>query len=83
MQTLIINNNSKHLKELRSLFDDATIIDKSDLTNKLEIKKYDLLVFSGGSDIPTVLRHPDEYRLEMNLIKKVMFPLLVSAWESK
>lgn len=76
MKTLIINNNSKHLDELKSLFKNVEIINKENLNEHLNLNNYDLLVLSGGSNVPTVLRHPDEYNFEMNLIRETNIPII-------
>lgn len=76
MKTLIINNHSKYTTELSSFFPGATIIDKEKLTDAIDISNYDLLVFSGGSNGPTVLRHPEEYIFEIDLVKKSTIPML-------
>ena len=76
MKTLLVNNHTKHLKELISLFSNTTIIEKENLKNGVDLSLYDLLVFSGGSDVPTVLRHPEEYSLEMNLIREANISIL-------
>ncbi len=76
MKTLIIDNNSKHIEELKSLFKEAEIINKKNLNNDLKLNKYDLLVLSGGSNVPTVLRHPNEYSFEMNLIRTSNIPII-------
>ncbi len=76
MKTLIINNHSKHIEELKSLFINAEIINKENLDKSINLKEYDLLILSGGSNVPTVLRHPDEYSFEMNLIKETNIPII-------
>jgi len=76
MKTIIINNNSKHIKELASLFSDVVILDKKNLTQDFDINGYDLLILSGGSNVPTVLRHPEEYTFEIELVRKNSIPIL-------
>jgi anthranilate/para-aminobenzoate synthase component II len=76
MKTLIINNHSNYIKELVSLFSDVVIIDKQTLTKDFNITNYDLIVLSGGSNVPTVLRHPEEYIYEISIIKESKIPVL-------
>ena len=76
MKALIINNHSKYIKELSSLFSDVIVLDKENLTKDFDITSYDLLVLSGGSNVPTVLRHPEEYAFEINLVKNKQIPVL-------
>lgn len=76
MKTLVINNHSKHIKELSSLFSDVTILDKEKITKNFDITNYNLLVLSGGSNVPTVLRHREAYAFEINLIKQSKIPVL-------
>jgi hypothetical protein len=37
MKTIIINNHSKYIKELASLFSDVVILDKKNLTQDFDI----------------------------------------------
>lgn len=76
MKTLIINNHSKYIKELVSSFSDVVVVDKENLTEDFNTNDYNLIVVSGGSDIPTVLRHPEKYICEINIIKKSKIPVL-------
>lgn len=76
MKILIINNNSKYIQELALMFPGADIVNKKNLRKDLNLSNYDLAVLSGGSNVPTVLRHPEEYFFEINLIKKGEIPVL-------
>lgn len=76
MKILIIDNHTKYIKELSSLFSDVTILNKENLTKDFDITNYDLLVFSGGSNIPTVLRHPEKYIFEIDLVKRSNIPVI-------
>ncbi len=76
MKTLLINNHTKHLVELCSLFDNPVVIEKEHLTMDLNIDGYDLIVFSGGSNVSTVLENPEEYFTEMDIIKQAKIPVL-------
>ena len=76
MKTLLINNHSKHVEELAALFPDCVIMQKEDLTDGIDMGLYDLLVISGGSDIPSVYWHPEAYSIETELIRTVAIPVL-------
>lgn len=76
MKALIINNRTTHLEELRSLFIDSVVIEKENLDNNLDISGYDVIVFSGGSNTPTVLEHPEYYTSEINIIKQSKIPIV-------
>ncbi len=76
MQTLIIDNHTKHLSELVSLFQNVTILKKEELVKGQNFDIYDAIVFSGGSDVPTVLRHLDDYILEIEIIKNSKIPII-------
>ena len=79
MKTLIINNHTKHIDELRNLFIGADIIDKIDLVNHgtSDFENYDLIVLSGGSgNIPSVFHNPEEYQFEIDLVKYSSVPIV-------
>ncbi len=75
MKTLIIDNHTRYIKELCSFFEDYTVCDKNDL-EKVDFKIFDLVVISGGSDVPTVLRHPDIYASEIEIVRKLNTPIV-------
>lgn len=58
------------------MFSEAIVIDKENLTKNLDLSPYNLLVLSGGSGAPTVLRHPEKYVVEIDLIKESKIPVL-------
>lgn len=76
MKILIVNNHTKHIADLLHLFPGADIFKKEDLSVDMGVAQYELLVFSGGSDIPTALRHPEEYSIEIGLIKNSRVPVI-------
>lgn len=76
MKTLIINNHTKYINELSSIFSDVDIISKENLTKIYDVSNYDLIVLSGGLNVPTVLRHPEEYKCEIELIKNTNIPII-------
>jgi GMP synthase-like glutamine amidotransferase len=43
---------------------------------KLDLNPFELVVISGGSDVPTVLNHPEIYSLEIEMVKKLNIPIL-------
>jgi GMP synthase-like glutamine amidotransferase len=76
MRVLMINNGTKHLKELITVFPIATIITPPQLKDYINKGEFDLIVLSGGSNIPTVLRHPEQYQEELSIISKITTPIL-------
>ena len=77
MKILLINNHTKFLDEIISFLPgEVTVCDKDKLDNIEEFKNYNLVVFSGGSNVPTVMRHPDLYLKEISIIKNTNLPIL-------
>jgi anthranilate/para-aminobenzoate synthase component II len=76
MKTLIIDNHSKYINELSSMFSDVVILSKENLTKDFDVAIYDLIVLSGGLNVPTVMRHPEEYKYEIELIKNTNIPII-------
>lgn len=76
MKTLIINNHTKHISELETLFPDSTVINKEDLSENITLDSFDLLVISGGSGVPTVQQHKDYYALEEKLVLESTIPVI-------
>lgn len=77
MNILIIDNHTKHLRELASCFSKTPrIINKEEFEAEPDLEGYDLIVISGGSNIPTALRHPDHYKKEIQLIRDSKTPIL-------
>lgn len=75
MKTLIINNHTTHIKELISLFPDTTVLQKENLKD-VDIDNYDLIVISGGSNVPSIVDHSEQYIDEISLIKNSAIPIL-------
>ncbi len=70
MNILIVNNYSKDIEELQNLLRDYQIsvcTKESFLTTDPE--SFDIVIFSGGSGVPTVKNHSEEYKHEINLYK--------------
>ena len=76
MKVLIIDNHTKHLKELVSIFDKTDVVQKENLTADFDLSPYGLLVISGGSGVPTVLDNPDQYLTELKLVRASNLPIL-------
>ncbi len=68
MKTLIINNHTKHIKELENVFPGSVVISKEDIENLNPID-FDLIVISGGSGVPSVVSHNENYILEESIVK--------------
>ncbi|USN94861.1 MAG: gamma-glutamyl-gamma-aminobutyrate hydrolase family protein [Candidatus Nomurabacteria bacterium] len=76
MKTLIVDNHTKNIDELKNLFKNSNVIKKEYFKKDLDVSEYDLVVFSGGSDVPTVLRHKDFYKDEIDFVKDIKKPVL-------
>jgi GMP synthase-like glutamine amidotransferase len=76
MKTLIVDNHTKHIQELGSLFSNPYIIQKEDLKEHSDFRECALIIFSGGSSVPTVLEHPEEYAVEIAVIKNSAVPII-------
>ncbi len=76
MKTLLINNHTKLLDELVAILPgEVTVIDKNDFA-LTATEPFDFIVLSGGSNVPTVLHHPEEYLLETELLLTTTKPVL-------
>lgn len=77
MKILIIDNHTKYLKELSKSFRATVdIVKKEDFKNSDDLNKYDLLIFSGGHDVPTIAHHPEIYKEELSCISTTTIPIL-------
>ena len=77
MKILLINNHTKNLDQLiKFLPGEVIVCDKEKLEKVSSFEDYGLIVFSGGSDMPTVMRHPDLYSKEISIIKGTNLPIL-------
>ncbi len=76
MKTLIVNNHTKHLEELCELFSFPVVIQKEEFNNSIDLNEYNLIVFSGGSHIPGVFYHPEQYKIEIDFIKNNTIPVI-------
>lgn len=77
MKICIIDNHTKHLSELAVCFSDVPeVVRKEDFDKNFEAKAYDLIVLSGGSGMPTVMRHADCYDKEIELVKNGNIPII-------
>lgn len=68
MKTLIVDNHTKHLKELKNSFEDVTVISREEIKD-ISPEDFDLIVLSGGSNVPTVLNHNEIYQEEEILLR--------------
>ena len=76
MKILLINNETKHLKELQALLKQHEIINiKFNEINLSEISNYDIAILTGSSSYP-VLGNEDKYKKEINLIKSLEIPII-------
>jgi GMP synthase (glutamine-hydrolysing) len=68
MKVLIINNHTKRLKELESVFPGAVVVRREEVVSAM-VSEFDLVLLSGGSDVPTVLNHNEVYEQEERLLQ--------------
>lgn len=76
MKILIVDNNTEHINELRQIFSGELIVCKKENLIKIDTSHCDLIIFSGGSNVPTVLNHPEYYRNEILLCQNTSIPIL-------
>lgn len=71
MKVLIVDNYTKNLEELKNLLNnfDFSVIKKKQFSIKIA-HNFDLIVFSGGSGVRSVKNHKEEYKTEIDFIKK-------------
>ncbi|GBE19629.1 GMP synthase [glutamine-hydrolyzing] [archaeon BMS3Abin17] len=74
MKLLVVNNHSKHIKELLHKFREVKSIDFENLENK-NYDGYDAIILSGGSSL-SVANYEKEYSKELHLIKNCQKPIL-------
>src|SRR3989344_6989475 len=74
MKLLVVNNHSKHIKELLHKLKKVKSIDFENLGNK-DYNEYDAIILSGGSSL-SVENHKKEYSKEIHLIKNCQKPIL-------
>ena len=78
MKILIINNHTKHLDELRQLFErygETATVDKFELKKDHIYEEYNLIVLSGSSAV-SVKDKPQVYEKELLLIKQTQVPII-------
>lgn len=80
MKVLLIDNHTKHRKDLIDflvgLFAEVECLARENLANDFDFSAYDFVVLSGGSDVPTVLRHRDIYQKEIEIVQNLQKPIL-------
>ena len=72
MRLLLIDNHSKHIKEILKNFVNTEVVDFKNFKN---YKKFDAVILSGGSSL-SVKNHSREYYKELALIKSCNKPIL-------
>lgn len=75
-KALIIDNHTKHLDQLRSLIPCETeVIDWNDFKT-IGDSHYDVIILTGGSNMPPVAEYPEAYTNEQRLIRETSIPLI-------
>jgi GMP synthase (glutamine-hydrolysing) len=76
MSILLVDNHSKHRDKLIQLFSEHAIIETQEQLRDFDTNLYDLIILSGGSNVPSVLYHPEAYKKEYELIRNTKTPIL-------
>lgn len=74
MKLLVVNNHSKHIKDLLHKLKDVKSVDFKNLKNS-NYNNYDAIILSGGSSL-SVENHEKEYAKELHLIRNCQKPIL-------
>lgn len=74
MKLLVVNNHSKHIKDILKEFKKVRVVDFKKLKD-VNYNDYDAIILSGGYPLP-VKYHEKEYSDEIKLIKKFKKPIL-------
>lgn len=74
MKLLVVNNQSKHIKELLHKLKEVKLIDFENLENR-NYDNYDAIILSGSSSL-SVANHEQEYAKELHLIRNCQKPIL-------
>lgn len=75
MNILIINNGTKHIKEIKNILSkyNLTTINRKDLSTNYN--NFDLIILSGSLTLP-VINHKNEYEKELDIIKNSNIPII-------
>lgn len=75
-RALIINNHSIHLEQLRTLIPfSSDIVDWEHIVD-IDQDRYDIIILSGGSDVPPIAEAPEAYTKERALIRASQLPII-------
>lgn len=77
-KTLIVNNNTKHIKAIKKLCSDLgynSNVIKWDKLKPSDYKKFDLIILSGGTGM-AIDKHEKDFKNEIELIKKSNKPII-------
>ncbi len=69
MNILLVDNHSKHRDELIQLFGEIAVVETQEELCDFDTNHYDLIILSGGSNIPSVLYNPEAYAKEIAFIQ--------------
>ena len=76
MKILLVDNHSKHRDELISILGKNATIETQEQLTDIDTNVFDLIVLSGGSNVPSVLYNPEKYTAEINLIQNTSSAVL-------
>ena len=75
-KALVIDNHTKHLDSLLSLIPCETQVTDWESFVSLGDTSYDVIILTGGSDMPPVAEYPEAYANERRLIRESTIPLI-------
>lgn len=75
-KALIIDNHTKHLDQLISLIPCETEVIDWESFVSVGDNHYDVIILTGGSDMPPVAEYPEAYTNERKLIRETTTPLI-------
>ncbi len=76
MNLLVVDNQTKHLDALVQFLPGTVSVVKKNDIDISDLESYDLIVFSGGSGVPTVAENPEVYFSEISIIQNFSKPIL-------
>ncbi len=75
-KALVIDNHTKHLGQLRSLIPCETEVIAWDTFKTIGDTHCDVIILTGGSNMPPVAEYPEAYVNERRLIRETNIPLI-------
>ena len=76
MKILLIDNHSKHREELIGILGESATVETQEQLSDSDTDSYDLVVLSGGSNIPSLFYNPEAYVKEISLVRNTKTAIL-------